>query len=92
MLDYIFIMDSSSCHVAISGLLAPPQSHAELEPGLPQKDVCGSDHISLCADLELGELHVRLQPCVLHQLIGSLQYLDNTTRAPISHCICAQVE
>ena len=37
-------------HINVVGLLSPP-SQADLEPGLPQKDVSSSDHVSLAAEL-----------------------------------------
>lgn len=48
--DYIFIQDSPSRRYVVTGLLSPHRT-ADLEPGLPQKNVCGSDHISLCVEL-----------------------------------------
>ncbi|KAF5374954.1 hypothetical protein D9758_000191 [Tetrapyrgos nigripes] len=49
VLDYIFVIDSSS-RSSVTGLLVPPKTE-DLEPGLPRKGVCGSDHVSLSADL-----------------------------------------
>ncbi|KAI0080079.1 Endonuclease/exonuclease/phosphatase [Panus rudis PR-1116 ss-1] len=50
VLDYIFILEPSQRPVTIVGL-AKPIPTDKLDPGLPQKGVCGSDHISLCAEL-----------------------------------------
>ncbi|KAJ7225439.1 Endonuclease/exonuclease/phosphatase, partial [Mycena pura] len=49
--DYIFI--STNRPLIVHGLLAP---HAvkDLVPGLPQEGVCGSDHVSLCAEILLS--------------------------------------
>lgn len=49
-LDYIFILDVEGSRPQILGLLAP-HLRENLEPGLPQQGVCGSDHISLVAEL-----------------------------------------
>ncbi|KAJ6519910.1 Endonuclease/exonuclease/phosphatase [Mycena sanguinolenta] len=51
VLDYIFILTDR--RVAVDGLLSPPPVQ-DLVPGLPQKGVCGSDHIPLCAELTFG--------------------------------------
>ncbi|KAK2461845.1 hypothetical protein APHAL10511_006308 [Amanita phalloides] len=50
VLDYIFFLDAEESQCQVLGLLAP---HLEenLEPGLPQQGICGSDHISLVAEL-----------------------------------------
>ncbi|KAJ7110130.1 Endonuclease/exonuclease/phosphatase [Mycena epipterygia] len=52
VLDYIFLLTDRPA--VVGGLLAP---HAvkDLVPGLPQKGVCGSDHISLCAEILLAK-------------------------------------
>jgi len=51
VLDYIFILTHRP--VAVSGLLSLPLVK-DLVPGLPQKGICGSDHISLCAEIILS--------------------------------------
>ncbi|KAF7339397.1 Endo/exonuclease/phosphatase domain-containing protein [Mycena sanguinolenta] len=51
VLDYIFILTDRP--VGVEGLLSPPPVK-ELVPGLPQKGICGSDHISLCAEITFG--------------------------------------
>ena len=48
--DYIFVLDDKDSRCQILSLLAPHHSE-NLEPGLPQQGVCGSDHISLGAEL-----------------------------------------
>ncbi|KAJ6503446.1 Endonuclease/exonuclease/phosphatase [Mycena vitilis] len=48
---YIFILTDRP--VTIGGLSSLPLVK-DLVPGLPQKDRCGSDHISLCADIILS--------------------------------------
>lgn len=53
--DYIFILDPRDRQVAIEGL-AKPHPAESLEPGLPQSERCGSDHISLCASLSWPRL------------------------------------
>jgi RNA exonuclease NGL2 len=50
VLDYIFILDGSNSCTAVTGF-AQPHRTEELEPGLPRKGVCGSDHISLSAEI-----------------------------------------
>ncbi|KAJ7619112.1 Endonuclease/exonuclease/phosphatase [Mycena polygramma] len=47
---YIFILTDRS--VTIGGLLSLPLVK-DLVPGLPRKEICGSDHISLCAEIIL---------------------------------------
>ncbi|KIY47050.1 Endonuclease/exonuclease/phosphatase, partial [Fistulina hepatica ATCC 64428] len=49
-LDYIFVVNPPDTKLQVAGLLRPHQTTA-LEPGLPQQGVCGSDHVSLCAEL-----------------------------------------
>jgi hypothetical protein len=49
--DYIFILTDRPAVVA--GLLALPPVK-DLVPGLPQKGISGSDHISLCAEMILS--------------------------------------
>lgn len=48
--DYIFILDPVDRQSAVVGLLKP-HSTDNLQPGIPRKGVCGSDHVSLCAEL-----------------------------------------
>ncbi|KAH9944043.1 Endonuclease/exonuclease/phosphatase [Epithele typhae] len=50
VLDYIFVLDAPGRGVTVEGLAAPHPAEAFGE-GLPRKGVCGSDHISLAADL-----------------------------------------
>jgi len=50
VLDYIFVLDSVECHSRVLELLAPHESE-DMEPGLPKDGICGSDHISLAAQL-----------------------------------------
>ncbi|CAL1695497.1 unnamed protein product [Somion occarium] len=54
VLDYIFVLEPVDRPVLVTGL-AKPIFTADLEPGLPQKGKCGSDHISLCAELSWPE-------------------------------------
>ncbi|KAJ3490582.1 hypothetical protein NLI96_g1353 [Meripilus lineatus] len=49
-LYYIFVLDPPTRQVSILGL-AKPHSAESLDPGLPQSKKCGSDHMSLCAEL-----------------------------------------
>lgn len=49
-LDYIFILDPPSHTSHVVGLLKP-HTTKDMEPGLPQKGVCGSDHISLVSEI-----------------------------------------
>ncbi|KAJ3844895.1 Endonuclease/exonuclease/phosphatase [Lentinula raphanica] len=49
-LDYIFILDAPGGHSTITGLLSGHRTE-DLDPGLPQLGVCGSDHVSLSAEI-----------------------------------------
>ncbi|KAK7694810.1 hypothetical protein QCA50_001998 [Cerrena zonata] len=54
VLDYIFVLEPAGYPITVNGLAKPiPTTH--LGPGLPQKGICGSDHISLCAELSWRE-------------------------------------
>ena len=48
--DYIFVLNPPNKEVSVVGL-AQPFAEKALAPGLPRMGVCGSDHISLAADL-----------------------------------------
>lgn len=48
--DYIFVLDPPNRKVQVVGL-AKPFPTTKLSPGIPRMGVCGSDHISLCAEL-----------------------------------------
>ncbi|KAI0652266.1 Endonuclease/exonuclease/phosphatase [Trametes meyenii] len=50
VLDYIFVLDAPGRDVSILRL-AKPHSKEAFGEGLPRKGVCGSDHISLAAEL-----------------------------------------
>ncbi|KAI9060199.1 Endonuclease/exonuclease/phosphatase [Trametes sanguinea] len=50
VLDYIFVLDAPGRDVSIVRL-AKPHSKEAFGEGLPRKGVCGSDHISLAAEL-----------------------------------------
>ncbi|KAJ7361651.1 Endonuclease/exonuclease/phosphatase [Mycena albidolilacea] len=50
VLDYIFILTDRPA--VVDGLLSLPLVK-DLVPGLPQKGICGSDHLSLCAEIIL---------------------------------------
>ncbi|KAI0673529.1 Endonuclease/exonuclease/phosphatase [Trametes maxima] len=50
VLDYIFVLDAPGRDVSILRL-ARPHSKEAFGEGLPRKGVCGSDHISLAAEL-----------------------------------------
>ncbi|KAI0361188.1 Endonuclease/exonuclease/phosphatase [Trametes cingulata] len=50
VLDYIFVLDAPEREVSIMRL-AKPHSKEAFGAGLPRKGVCGSDHISLAAEL-----------------------------------------
>ncbi|RDB28818.1 putative RNA exonuclease C9B6.11c [Hypsizygus marmoreus] len=50
VLDYIFILDPVDRRSCVVSLLAPHRA-ADLEPGLPQKGISSSDHISLAVEL-----------------------------------------
>ncbi|KAJ6604734.1 Endonuclease/exonuclease/phosphatase [Mycena vulgaris] len=52
VLDYIFILTDRPA--VVGGLLAP-HIVKDLVPGLPQRGVCGSDHVSLCAEVLLAK-------------------------------------
>ncbi|KAH6917297.1 Endonuclease/exonuclease/phosphatase [Coprinopsis sp. MPI-PUGE-AT-0042] len=53
VLDYIFITNAPT-GFQVSGLLAPLDEEV-LEPGLPQRGVCGSDHLPLMAQVKFGD-------------------------------------
>ena len=48
--DYIFVLDPPGRNVSVARLAKPHPKEA-FGSGLPLKGVCGSDHISLAADL-----------------------------------------
>ncbi|KIM85320.1 hypothetical protein PILCRDRAFT_66690 [Piloderma croceum F 1598] len=48
--DYIFILDPPNVHSIVTGFSQPPRTE-DLDPGIPRKGVCGSDHVSLCAEI-----------------------------------------
>lgn len=50
VLDYIFILDPPARVSHVVGLLKPHTTE-DMEPGLPQKGVCGSDHVSLVSEI-----------------------------------------
>ncbi|KAK7463675.1 RNA exonuclease ngl2, variant 2 [Stygiomarasmius scandens] len=50
VLDYIFVIDTPVIQSTVTGVLAPHQTE-DLEPGLPRKGVCASDHVSLSAEV-----------------------------------------
>jgi len=50
VLDYIFVLDPPSRTSHVVGLLKPHITK-DMEPGLPQKGVCGSDHVSLLSEV-----------------------------------------
>ncbi|PFH54560.1 hypothetical protein AMATHDRAFT_134318 [Amanita thiersii Skay4041] len=50
VLDYIFVIDPIGFQGHVTGILSPHRTE-DLTPGLPQLGVCGSDHISLAAEL-----------------------------------------
>ncbi|KAJ3538493.1 hypothetical protein NMY22_g5134 [Coprinellus aureogranulatus] len=52
VLDYIFVLTSDPESVQVTGLLAPLPAKL-MDPGLPQKRVCGSDHLPLVASFEV---------------------------------------
>ncbi|KAG2159956.1 Endonuclease/exonuclease/phosphatase [Suillus bovinus] len=49
-LDYIFFMDTPKHSINVAGYLNPHRA-TDMEVGLPQIGICGSDHVSLCAEL-----------------------------------------
>jgi len=49
--DYIFFLSPPEKPVEVTGLLTPLKSE-DLEPGLPQKRVSGSDHTALVAEIK----------------------------------------
>ncbi|KAK7058886.1 RNA exonuclease ngl2 [Paramarasmius palmivorus] len=49
-IDYLFVMDPPNLESSVLGVLSTPQT-SELDPGIPRKGVCGSDHISLTATI-----------------------------------------
>jgi len=55
VLDYIFILDPVDFRSVVTGFLAPHRTQ-DLIPGLPQKGICGSDHVSLVVELEFPNM------------------------------------
>lgn len=53
LLDYIFFVDTPKHSINVAGYLNPHRT-TDMEAGLPQIGVCGSDHVSLCAELLLS--------------------------------------
>ena len=51
VLDYIFILDAPGSRTRVMGYLQPHRTE-DVERGLPQIGICGSDHFSLCVQLE----------------------------------------
>ncbi|EIM92169.1 Endonuclease/exonuclease/phosphatase [Stereum hirsutum FP-91666 SS1] len=50
-LDYIFIIDPPNRSSSVLSLLKPHKKD-DIHPGLPKMGVCGSDHISLAAEIQ----------------------------------------
>lgn len=50
VLDYIWVIDPPDRRAVVTRLLQPHMTD-NLEPGLPRKGVCGSDHVSLAAEV-----------------------------------------
>ncbi|KAH8988960.1 Endonuclease/exonuclease/phosphatase [Lactarius akahatsu] len=50
VLDYIWVIDPSDQRAVVTRLLQPHITD-NLEPGLPRKGVCGSDHVSLATEV-----------------------------------------
>lgn len=48
--DYIWVIDPNDRRAVITRLLRPHMTD-NLEPGLPRKGVCGSDHVSLATEV-----------------------------------------
>jgi len=48
--DYIWVVDPPDRRAVVTCLLQPHITD-NLEPGLPRKGVCGSDHVSLAAEV-----------------------------------------
>ncbi|RXW24793.1 hypothetical protein EST38_g1106 [Candolleomyces aberdarensis] len=55
VLDYIFVLKSDKVDTRFTGVLAPLPGNA-LEPGLPQKAICGSDHLPLVTEVRFNSL------------------------------------
>jgi len=50
VLDYIFILDPTNHRSVVTGILTPHRTE-DLVLGIPRKGVCGSDHVSLSAEV-----------------------------------------
>lgn len=50
VLDYIWVIDPPDRKAVVSRLLQPHTTD-NLQPGIPRKGVCGSDHVSLAAEV-----------------------------------------
>ncbi|KAG1755190.1 Endonuclease/exonuclease/phosphatase [Suillus paluster] len=53
-LDYIFFVGTSKHRIDVTGYLNPHRTN-DIEAGLPQIGICGSDHVSLCAEFLLSQ-------------------------------------
>jgi RNA exonuclease NGL2 len=51
--DYIFFVDTPKHSINVAGYLNPHRT-TDMKSGLPQIGICGSDHVSLCAELLLS--------------------------------------
>lgn len=52
-LDYIFFVDTPKHSIDVAGYLNPHRT-TDMDTGLPQIGICGSDHVSLCVELLLS--------------------------------------
>ncbi|KAG2366628.1 endonuclease exonuclease phosphatase [Suillus spraguei] len=52
-LDYIFFVDTPKHSINVAGYLNPHRT-TDMDTGLPQIGICGSDHVSLCVELLLS--------------------------------------
>ncbi|KAH7883662.1 Endonuclease/exonuclease/phosphatase [Phlebopus sp. FC_14] len=55
-LDYIFIFDPANVRTEVTGYVQPHRTE-DVAAGLPQIEICGSDHFSLCTQLATSPLH-----------------------------------
>jgi len=46
----MFLLENFPSQMEVVGFMKVPKTE-EMEPGLPQKGICGSDHVSLVADV-----------------------------------------
>jgi len=52
VLDYIFVLDPPNSQSVVTGFSQPLRTK-DLDPGIPRKGICGSDHVSLSVEIKV---------------------------------------